>query len=616
MRHRCVFIGSAGLALLSTLQAAQAAGQPPVLVITPTRFEQPASDAVVPTRVIGRSQIEASGAATAAGVLRFYPGFDVVASGGPGQLTSVFLQGTNSNMVKVLVNGVPLNDSTSGGAPWADIPAADIERIEVVQGPLSTLWGSNAIGGVVNIITRQPAGVGGHLSAAAGGWGTRTGSLGVHAAGRHAAAGATVSGEHTAGTPPVAGLDQPAPYSNRTLSAYADAHAHGADLRADLWQSRGRGAYAVGYPPYSPLSLASQRYLHQTAALRAGLPLGGGWRLRGGVEQTRNTLNQDQPESYNPSAYDFAHSTRNALHAELAYAGGGVHWLFGASRARTHAASLSYGSAYNDYRRTDAGYAEWQQQFGAWRLTTAARRTDDSQFGGHDTWNVGLGYRLGADTTLDVSTGTGYRAPTFNDLYGYGGNPALKPETSRSVQADLSTAFGAAGRLHVSAYQQRIDDLIETVLVNPGTYRYQNRNVQQARIRGVTAGWFWRLAGFDAAVDATWQDPLNLTTGQRLLRRASHSYRARLAYDAGTWLLGSDWIWTGRRNDISGQTLDPYVLGNLSLRVHLSRALTLHASVDNLLNTYYVPAYYGTDIAYTAPTRSAMIGLRYDFGST
>lgn len=615
MRNRLTLIG-AGLALSFPFLPAQADGQPPVLVITPTRFAQPASDAVVPTRVIARSQIEASGAATAAGVLRFYPGFDVVASGGPGQLTSVFLQGTNSNMVKVLVNGVPLNDSTSGGAPWADIPAADIERIEVVQGPLSTLWGSSAIGGVINIITRHPGGVGGHLSAAAGAWGTRTGSLGVHAAGRHAAAGASVSGEHTAGTPPVQGMSQPAPYSNRTLSAYADLHAGGADLRADLWQSRGRGAYATGYPPYTPLSLLSQRYLHQTAALRGGLPLGGGWRLKGGVEQTRNAYNQDQPESYDPSAYDFAHSTRNSVHAELAYAGGGSHWLFGASRARTHAASLSYGTAYDNYRRTDAGFAEWQQRIGAWRLTAAGRRTDDSQFGGHDTWNVGVGYRLAAATVLDVSTGTGYRAPTFNDLYGYGGNPALKPETSRSVQADLTTAFGAAGRLHVSVYQQHIDDLIETVLVDPATYQYQNRNVQQARIRGVTAGWSWQRGALDLALDATWQKPVDLSTGQPLLRRASHSYRARLGYDAGRWTLGSDWIWTGRREDFGGQMLDPYLLGNLTLRVHLNRALTLHASVDNLLNTNYVPAYYGTGIAYLAPARSAMLGLRYDFGST
>ncbi|AOU98734.1 hypothetical protein BI364_12855 [Acidihalobacter yilgarnensis] len=615
MHHRFVFIGSAGLALFSTLQVAQAAGQPPVLIITPTRFEQPASDAVVPTRVITHREIEASGASTVAGVLRFYPGFDTVASGGPGQLTSVFLQGTNSNMVKVLIDGVPVNDSTTGGAPWADMPAADIARIEVVKGPLSTLWGSNAIGGVVNIITRQPAGVGGHLAGAWGGWGTRTGSLGLHAANSHAAAGATVSHEHSAGTPPVQGMSQPAPYSNRTVTAYGDVHAGGAALRMNLWQSRGRGAYASGYPPYSPLGLSSQQYLHQTAALRFALPLTADWRVKGGVLQTRNVLNQDQPETSNPSAYDFAHSTRNQVFAELAYAAGGTRVLMGASHARSHAASLSYGTAYNDYRRTGAGYAEWQQRMGAWRLTTAVRRTDDSQFGGHDTWNLGVGYRLAANTTLDVSTGTGYRAPTFNDLYGYGGNPALKPEVSRSVQADLRTGLGAMGQLHLSAYQQDINELIETVLVNPTSYQYQNRNVQQARIRGVTAGWSWLRDGLSLALDATWQDPLNLSTGQRLLRRASHSYRARLAYDAGRWQLGSDWIYTGRRDDFSGQTLNPYVLGNLALTVRIDPAWVVRASVDNLLNTYYVPAYYGTGIAYLAPTRSAKVGVRYNFGT-
>lgn len=617
MRNSFVSIVSLVMALSAAMTVVNAAAQnqPPVLVITPTRFEQPVAEVVAPTRVITHREIEASGATTAADVLRFYPGFQVVQSGGIGQLTSVFLQGTNSNMVKVLINGIPVNDSTAGGAPWADIPIADIDRIEVVQGPLSTLWGSSAIGGVVNIITRHSAGTGGHLTIGWGNWDTHAGSLGLHKSGRHAAVGVTVSGKYTAGMPPVQDMSQGGAYADRTTTVYASLHSRGSYLRADLWRSRGRGAYATGYPPYTPLTLLSQRFLHQTAALRIGCLLGWGWRFKAGLQRTRNNFYQDQPEADNPGAYDFAEGIQDQLYTQLVYGAAGRQVLIGASHASTHAASLSYGTAYDNYRHTDAVYAEWQQQTRGWQLAAAVRRTDDSQFGGHDTWNLGVSHQLWNDAVLDLSAGTGYRSPTFNDLYGYGSNPGLKPEVSHSMQAGLHLGLGTGGQLHLSAYQQQIDDLIETVLVDPSTYRYQNLNVQHARIRGLTLGWSWLRGGMDLGLDATWQNPLNLSTGQRLLRRASQSYQARMTYDNGRWQLGSDWVYSGCRDDFGGQTLAAYMLGNFTVRLRINRAWTVKVSIDNLLNTNYVPAYYGTGMAYLGPTRSAMASVRYDFGN-
>ncbi|WP_455380988.1 TonB-dependent receptor plug domain-containing protein [Acidihalobacter prosperus] len=615
MRLQYVLIGSAIAACAVAQSVTYADSNPPVLVITPTRFEQSSGETVKPTRVITHRQIKASGASTVAGVLQFYPGFGVVASGGPGQLTSVFLQGTNSNMAKVLINGVPVNDSTTGAAPWADIPAADIERIEVVKGPLSTLWGSGAMGGVINIITLKPSGLGGRVAGSWGGWGTRKGLLGVHASGHQLSAGATVSANHTAGFPPVKGMQQPAPYSNRTVIADAGWRGRHADLQANLWQSRGRVAYATGYPPYSPLTLLSQRYLHQTAGLHFGVSLLPHWRLKGGILQTRNSLNQDQPDITDTGTYDFARSIRNQDLAELTYAAGATQLLMGGSQALTHAASLSYGSAYNDYRRTHAVYGEWQQHAGKWRFTVAVRRTHDSQFGIHDTWNLGVGYRLNASTVLDVSAGTGYRAPTFNDLYGYGGNQQLKPELSHSIQAEIHAGMGSLGQVHFTAFDQRINDLIETVLVNPSTAQYKNRNVAQARIRGVTLGWSWLMSGLSLEMDATWQKPINLNTGEYLLRRASHRYHARINYVFGRWRLGNNWVYTGKRPDFGGQTLSPYLLGNLTLSVRIDRSWRVRASVDNLLNTGYVPAYYDGNLAYVAPARSGKIGFRYKFGT-
>ena len=602
--------GAVGVLCLS-LPIGAVAGGIPNIVITPTRFAESLDRVVVPTLVITRGEIEASGARTVAGVLRGYAGVGVAQLGGAGQQTSVFLQGVNSNMVKVLINGVPINEVTSGGAAWSTLSLSDVDRIEVVKGPLSTLWGSDAIGGVVNIITRQAAGNGGSIQIGGGNHATREGRISLHGASGHSSGGLSFSGEHTDGEPVVEGFSPPAGYDNRTFNAYGRTQLGRLAVQAGLWRNSGRQEYVTGGAPFE---MKSQDYLTQTANLKLGLPLAQHWRVSGSLQQTRNRLQQNQTDSYvSPPANDFARSLRNAVEAQLGYVGEGANLIVGANQARTQAQSLSYGTRYDGYRQTQSGFVEWRQQFHDLAFTSAGRRTVDSQFGGHNTWNLGVSLPLPRGLRLKLSTGTGYHAPTFNDLYGYGGNTALAPETSRSQEIQLIAPLADYGTLTLSAYRHRLHNLIETVQVAPYTYR--NANIGNARVRGLDVGWLWLPGRWTVGVDGGWLDPRNLGTGDSLLRRAFHHYRLRLGWRHGPWKVAGSWRYTGRSADIGGQTVAPYRLLDLSLRYRMARHWSAALHVDNALNASYTPAYYSTNVAYLGAGRSVRASLRYAFGT-
>ncbi len=222
------------------------------IIITPTRFAQPIDQVIVPTRIITHQEIKA----TVAGVLRFYSGFDVKQTGG---LTSVFVQGTNSGMVKVLLNGVPINNPNDGSTPWSQIPVRDIEQINIIMASLSTLWGADAIGGVINIITRQPVGNGGSINIGADNNDTREGVISLHGGYGKTHAGIFLNGKRSAGIPLIAGLRMPALFYDRTLSAWGNTTVRKLTLRANLWQSRGQQQYVSGGYG-SPFKLSDKDY--------------------------------------------------------------------------------------------------------------------------------------------------------------------------------------------------------------------------------------------------------------------------------------------------------------------------------------------------------------------
>lgn len=595
----CLIIGP-GVAYAST-----DSGIP--IVITPTRFEQPVNQVISPTSIITHKQIQSTGASTVADVLRFFPDFSVKQLGGPGQQTSIFMQGTNSGMVKVLINGVSINDPLNGSIPWSQIPADQIERIEVVSGPLSTLWGSDAIGGVINIITRQPHGNGGSMTMGAGDWGASEGGAAFHGQKGKALFGLSISGQRTGGQQIVEQSPKKAPFYDRVYTAYGRTSWHHGGMKINFWQSRGQSAY-LSYP----LLLSSQDFLSQTMAIAVEHQILPSWRMELKFKQSRNQLWQNQLDSLvTPPQDDYAQSIRNEEDGVITYHHHGMSLVGGVMSAKESARSLNYGTQIAQYRSLQAIYAEWQKQFSILTLIGSGRHTVDSQFGDHDTWNAGVALTLPHNMRLAISTGTGYRAPTFEQLYGYGGNAALKPETSRSIEIKWSIT-DILGQVSLVGYQHQLSNLIESVPKN--NYVYTNINTD-SKIKGIVMSWSKIIHPFWVEMDATWQDPRNLGNNQSLIQRPHHLYKARLIWMRDRWHIGVAWLYEGGRLAYNGTQLSPYRLLNFEASYALLRRLSVRLKIHNVLDARYDTGLYAPGNPYLGARRSWLLSFRYRLGS-
>jgi vitamin B12 transporter len=235
--------------------------------------------------------------------------------------------------------------------------------------------------------------------------------------------------------------------------------------------------------------------------------------------------------------------------------------------------------------------------------------TDHQTAGSEPTWNLEYGYALGAHTRVYALTGSGFRAPDATDRFGFGGNPQLEPEHSRNYEAGLRHALSDRQTLEFSAFRNDITDLIEFVTLSYDPFAGENRNVARARIEGVEAAWAYAGGGWQARVEAIYQDPRNRQDDSLLLRRARESLTVSLSRALGPVLLGFDVLATGDRQDFGYPkpvTLGGYVLANLTAQWQATRSIALAARAENLLNSQYELAH-----TFNTPDRGVYLTLRY-----
>ena len=582
-----------GLAVLPAQLPAQPAESAPI-VVTATRTPVSADEATASVTVIDREAIEASQARDLLELLRLEASLDLARNGGPGQTTSVFLRGTNSNHVLVLVDGVRAASATTGGFAWAHLDLAQIERIEIVRGPRASLWGSDAIGGVIQIFTRRPRGPEARLLA--GSYGTRRAEAGI-ALGERAQLSLQASHERVDGfsatTPDNAFSYDPDEdgYRNRsaTLSLTVPL---GADQRLDarLWRADARTEFDKG------VSDSVNRTLSVTVAGPVSERWAHGLRL-GAARDLLVTRGSSQIETRRTTV-DWQHDLD--LTAGLLTLG--LSWY----RDEAYNRSLAGGGMVFDRTiRNSAVFVQWQTGRGPLSADLALRTDDHSAFGRHTTGSAALGWTAGPRLHAYASFGTAFRAPTLNELYHpgffgfYAGNPDLDPERSRTAEAGLRLRAGRH-RLALSAHRTDVRDLI----AYQGT-AYRAINVKKARIEGIEAEWDLAWGPWRAALALTLQRPRDLDTGRDLLRRprrkGSLVVERRLARGA----VRMELLGVGRRKDY-GAELAGYALVNAAARLRLGRGLTLELRGENLTDRDYALAY-----GYSTPGRSAYLSVRY-----
>ncbi|MGD8378135.1 MAG: TonB-dependent receptor [Gammaproteobacteria bacterium] len=599
----CAGAGALATLLLAASPAARA-GDTPItasenLIVTATRTPIAEEDSLAPVIVIDRAEIERSQAGDLAELLQFHAGLAIARNGGPGAATSLFLRGTDSNHTLVLVDGVRINPGTIGGAPLQNISPDMIERVEIVKGPRSALFGSDAIGGVINIITRHPTGSRAGASVRAGQYHTREAAAHLDWRDDGANLGLAVDRTLSDGFPSVIGSDIDRGYANTSLDFHAGRTLGAGRLQLRAWQAQGTSQYL----DFS-LNPVSQDFTNRTVALDYHLPVNAIWTTSLNTARMIDRTDQNQSR-------DHAHTRRDMIDWQNELTIDGHQALVaGIYLAREHTAAASFGLDYGENTPVRAVYAEDDFATGRHHLVVAGRLTDHDAFGRHGTWNAEYGWQATDATRLSISSGTAFRAPDSTDRFGYGGNPDLAPETSRNIELGIRHNPDAGQVVSVQLFENRIVNLIE--FVDPdgfaGPQPGRNENIARARIRGLEIGYRWNTDAWSWRSELSLQRPRDLDGNRYLARRPRRSLTTSLVRHFANWQLGTDLLAAGARPDspYSNAVDAGYVLLNLTAGWKMAPGWWLRGRLENVLDTDYQTA-----AGYRSAGRGLYLSLAY-----
>ena len=581
-------------------------------IVTATRTPVPLDAVGAPVIVITRNDIERSLATDVSELLQMHAGLEIARNGGPGQTTSLFTRGTESNHTVVLIDGVRINPGTIGGAALQNIAPESLERIEIVKGPRSTLYGTDAIGGVVQLFTRGAAKDGMSAGATFGSDSTQQifGDAAL-SAGDKFKFGFGGSYAESEGMPTFVDDNLDRGYRNVTGRAFAEFAASDAlKFRARAWRAAGRTEYSAQTFSDPPYAAASQDFENSVYSFEGEFRHEDGFGVRASLNRALDDIDQLQA-GFDPADFDYARTARTTLDVQVDLATIGTHALsVGWQRSDENTRAQSFGTVFDEDTLVTQAFVQDQFQVGRITSRLALGHVDHETFGSELTWNAEIGAAFDSGTRITLSGGTAFRAPDSTDRFGFGGNPDLNPEVSRQVEISVRQKLGDRQQVWASAFDNKIRDLIDFVVTDFETFEGQNQNVERARIKGVELGYQFNGESWRARAELTLQNPRDETTDERLLRRSRESLIVAVNRDVGALDLGVDVAAFGNRKDFGfpAVTLDSYALVNATVRYRVNPALTLQGRLENLFDEDYVLAQ-----GYRTEGRSYTVGVRYSF---
>lgn len=580
----------------------------PEVIVTATRL--PAIVADTPgARVIDAATIEQRGAIFAADILTDIPGLSVTRSGAYAGVAQVRMRGATPGKTLVLVDGVPVNDPSeiNGAFDFSGFDLGDIERIEVLSGPQSSLWGSAAIGGVIAFTTREVDGL--RAEAEAGSFNTVRGRLAVGRANEAWALGAWVSrfdtdgisaADAADGNPERDGFD-----STTTGVRGRYGFAPGARVEGTARWTRSAGGLDGNPPPTYALA--------DTADTTASEQWSASGRLvfaAAGLDHQISVSAIDLTRTNEGSFASTFTAERQVYRwqATGAAVAGRVDYTLGAEHEDDRGA-LSTGASARTGVTSVFGVSRLQVSPGL-SLTGALRHDETDDFGGETTGRLSSAWELPRGFILSGAWGTGFKAPSISQAvcdYCFSGTPfpVLRPETADSVEMALGWA-SADGRIQgrATAYRLNVEDQI-TYVFDPVTFDSVYVNIARTRSDGVELeGRAVLGAGLDLSLAYAWTDATDRTTGARLLRVPEHAGSVTLGW-SGARLSGALTVRAEGDQPDAGGVREAFVTGNLSGSWAVTPAVSLTARIDNLTDTHFQQVF-----GYGEPGRSGYVGIR------
>ncbi|MFU1517144.1 TonB-dependent receptor domain-containing protein [Vreelandella alkaliphila] len=570
--HSTATLAAFAMAALPMAVQAQSNAQPAAntlnpVVVTAALVPRTANESLSSVTVLDEATLRRQDPVSITDLLRGQPGVDVSTNGSFGKNSSVFIRGSGSGQNVLLIDGIRLRSATSGGAAWQHLEPRMFDRAEIVRGPRGSLYGADAIGGVIQLFTPQGEEEGPQPRISVGGGSFNTQRLSAGISGKEGGTRYSFSASHfTTDGQPIRRDGDDKGYDNTTaLARLSHTFESGAEAGVLALRARGHNEYDGG----------ENDFVQQVAGVYGELPITDNWRSRLTLSESRDE--SDNIDNFGDSVFNTKVSTarwENTLTA-------GAHELIaGAEYSEDRVNSTT---AYDETSRSNAAvFTQALLDFAPFTLQASLRFDDNEAYGEEVTGSVGVGYDVDGHHTLRANYGTAFNAPTYNQLYFPGfGNPDLESETSQSIEVGVRGQYGH-WFWDAALYQTDIDNLIagQGLLFN----------VPETRIRGAELAAGVELDDWTLAAALTYTDPENRLIGKRLQNRASQSLRLDVDRELGDWSVGGSWIAQNHRyRDAQNQDrLSGYGLVNLRAGWQFAPLWSARVTLENALDQDYI----------------------------
>ncbi len=596
--------------------------------VTATRTPISKKNVIADITVISEEEIKLAGSSSLPELLQRQPGIEISNNGGQGKVSTLFLRGSSSTHSVILLDGIRIDSATTGLTAIENIPLSQIEKIEIVRGPSSSLYGQDAIGGVIQIFTKK--GLNGfkpYISFGYGKYNTSIAQGGIRGGDDTTSYAINLSSQNSTGfsafepnTNPAAtanifNLDKDG-YRNKSVSASLSHKINEKlDINFQYFLSQGKNKYDNRYANWDPSidwkntqdqeslsgTVNSQLTNYWKSSLRVGLG------IDDYVEKQRYISGATREVDNVYKTIQNQITWQNDLILPL----GSLVLLYDKLDQKINVTDTSYSKKD---RQNDAYMIGYNLNQANHNFQANVRKDFNSVYRDATTGNIGYSYAIDSNWSIASSFGTAFRSPTFNYLYaGSNANPDLQPEKSKNIEAQLKYQSDAEFFSFVT-FKNKITDFI----ISNGTTGYRPYNINTAEIYGATVSSSHFINHFQVKSSFTVQSPMNESADKYLPRRSNFFGTVGLNYFIQNWNLGFEATGSGNRyNDAENLFNIPgYIKTNLFADYQITKNLAMNARVDNVLGKNYTYAYEGnptTDgFRYQTPSQSFFISLRYE----